>query len=90
MLNWQEEIKLIDKYSQYLEKFVDMPSGIQAVWDGHRISMNTAKQHIKLLQNKAQPVHSVPYRAGAKTNHIEKVMIVEMMNKKTIKPAQTR
>lgn len=55
---WQERVKVSEKFTQYRNAFIDMPSEIQAIWDRHPRTINVPKDRTELLHDNVRPLQS--------------------------------
>lgn len=66
-----------------------MLTEFRSIWNGHPAHVSVAMQRIKLVNEKSQPLHSAPYRAGPERIVFKKIKLEIMFPKKIIEPAQT-
>lgn len=88
--NWNEEIQLSDKYSNYRGKFLTFLSKFQSMLDGHLCRITVSKHRIELTPENTQPIRSAPYRTSPKARELEPVEIEKMLSHQLIERAHMK
>lgn len=65
-----------------------MLAEFHTMWDGYFSRTNIAKQRIKRLHEKVQPVHLAPCRAGPNNRKFEIPEIEKIIEQNVIEPGQ--
>lgn len=65
-LNCRKKVVISDNYRQHWVEFLKLLEEFEDKCEGYLETIITAKHRIKLVQTVVRPVHSAPYRAGAR------------------------
>jgi hypothetical protein len=75
---WKDQLDLCHLEPAERKTVTDMLEPHKAMWDGHLGEVTATQHRIDLIPG-ARPVHSRPYRAGARAREIEKAEIEKML-----------
>lgn len=88
--NLCEALTLPDEYSAYGEKFVNIITEFERMWDGDTSSIKAMQHRIERQKTDIWPIHSAPYRAGPKAREFKNQEIHRVLTMIIIGFAQTK
>lgn len=70
--DWRDEVDLSDNIGQSFERFINMLSAFESMWEVYLGRISTARHYVKLNISNRPEAHSAPYRVGPKLHQFEK------------------
>lgn len=74
-MQWRKLILLLDKYSQYRVKRIEMLTLLQTVWNGHLGWISAVKRLADFESPAVRPSHFAQYCGEAKAGDIHRLQI---------------
>lgn len=87
--DWRKSITVPDEYSNYGDKFIELLSPLQSLWDGYLDRISTVRLRVDLESPTIRPIHSVPYHAKPKASDFERTEIERMVPNNVTETART-